>query len=355
MGRACDCPRSCGRDCGRCPAFRRQCEGCIEPCYFSRCNGHCAQCTVYCHRHEGVDDRLAAIGGLALDVPLAPQPALRLPLFFPQLINGLQIPDLLARELVFAVGIEKVLTPTGEVSRRAIPHEFGTHSLRCQWGIGEGVQLICIGNARDDCLEKLWNAQAETNIWGRIMALGFNAATSLNFSIYLDDPRLEHLINVKRTWLTVRQMQETSSLMPIPHLQWATLPDLERQLAYAQAQGFHTLTLNLQMVKRQGWDTVAEGLALIRERAPGLRLLFAGVASLKRIAEVARFFPDRSQVAFTNANAHFLAEHHVRLQRDGTRLIKEPVSGHPDRILLDNVRLYHGFLAELYGPEPVAV
>ncbi len=162
-------------------------------------------------------------------------------------------------------------------------------------------------------------------------------------------------------------MQETSSLIPIPHLQWATMLDLERQLDYVQAQGFHTLTLNLQMVKRQGWDTVAEGLAVVREQAPDLRFLFAGVAGLKRIAELARFFPDRSRVAFTNANAHYLAEHYVRLQRAGagpvegpledhpdlTRLIKEPVSGHPDRILLDNVRVYQGFLAEIYGPEPV--
>ena len=386
-------------NCGRCPAFRRECEGCIEPCRFCECDGQCTSCAVRCHRHEDLDGRLDAIGGLALDVPLRPQPAFDhstawghgLPLFLPQLINGLEIPDLLGRERAFVVGIEKVLTPEGEVSRRAIAGKFGAHSLRVQWGIDEGQCLICIGNAQDDHLEKLWNAQATENIWGRIMALGFNAATSLNFSIYLDDPRLEHLVNIKRTWLTVRRMQETtakeavlrSSLIPIPHLQWATMLDLERQLEYVQAhrqgsgpscvraqgtpQGFHTLTLNLQMLKRQGWDTVAEGLAVVREQAPDLRFLFAGVAGLKRIAELARFFPDRSQVAFTNANAHYLAEHYIRLQRAGagpvegpledhpdlTRLIKEPVSGHPDRILLDNVRLYQGFLAEIYGPEPV--
>jgi hypothetical protein len=358
---------NCDCNCGQCAAFGHACEGCIEPCRFSRCDGVCGQCAVRCHRRKDLDGQLRAIGGLALDVPLRPQPALRLPLFFPQLINGLAIPDLLGQERAFAVGIEKVLTPGGEVSRRAIPCEFGTHSQRAQWGIGEGARLICIGNGKDDNLEKLWNAQAETDIWGRVMALGFDAATSLNFSVYLDDPRLEHLINVKRAWLTVRRMQETSSLIPIPHLQWATMLDLERQLDYAQAQGFHTLTLNLQMIKRQGWDTVAEGVVLIRKRAPDLRFLFAGVASLKRMAELARFFPDRSRVAFTNANAHFLAEHYVRLRRSGagpveglledhpalTRLIKEPVAGHPDRILLDNVHLYQDFLAELYGPEPV--
>src|SRR5690606_26596776 len=102
---------------------------------------------------------------------------------------------------------------------------------------------------------RLWAAQAGENAWGHLQALGFDAATSLNFSIYLDRPRQEHLVNIKRSWLTVRRMQETSGLVPIPHLQWATILDLRRQLQYAQEQGFHTLALNLQMIKRQGWVT----------------------------------------------------------------------------------------------------
>ncbi len=157
---------------------------------------------------------------------------------------------------------------------------------------------------------------------------------------------MEHLVNIKRTWLTVQRMQETSSLIPIPHLQWATTLDLERQLDYAQAQGFHTLTLNLQMWKRQGWDTVAAGIPIIRERAPDLRLLITGVAGLKRLAELVEAFPNAS---FTNTTAHYLAQRYLRLRRDGTRLIKEPVEGHPDLILAENVRLFREFLAGQRG------
>ena len=141
-------------------------------------------------------------------------------------------------------------------------------------------------------------------------------------------------------------MQETSGLNPVPHLQWATIPDLERQLQYAKEQGVHTLVLNLQMIKRQGWDTVAAGLPVIREQAPGIRLLFAGVASLRRMVGLAALFPTAS---FTNTTAHYLAQRHVRLRRDGVRLIKEPVDGHPDLILTENVRLYRDFVAEARG------
>jgi len=333
--------------CHSCPALGTSCEG------DERGGASCG----------GLQGWIHALGGLDLDVPLAPQAAFRLPPFFPQLLNGLEVPSVLqgtasgavAREPAIAVGIAKALTARGRVSRRAIPEPYATHSLRAQWRLGQNSQLICIGNYLDPYLERLWQAQAATegreNIWGRLQALGFDLATSLNFSIYLDRPRMEHLVNIKRSWLTVQRMQETSSLTPIPHLQWATTQDLHRQLDYAQARGFHTLTLNLQMIKRQGWDTVAAGIPIIQEKAPELRLLITGVAGLKRFAELADAFPKTS---FTNTTAHYLAQRYLRLHRDGTRLIKEPVQGHPDLILAENVRLFRGFLAEHRGDRPQA-
>ncbi|MBN1658944.1 MAG: hypothetical protein JXA93_11105 [Anaerolineae bacterium] len=317
--------------CGNCPALGSSCEG-------DKAGG--AGC-------ESLAGWIEALDGLDLDMPLAPQPAFDLASpFFPQLLNGLELSAMIAREPVVGVGIAKALTPRGEVSRRAVPERYGTQSLRAQWGIGEGTTLVCIGNYLDGYLERLWAAQHRQNVWGRVQSLGFDAATSLNFSIYLDRPRLEHLVNIKRSWLTVKRMQETSTLIPIPHLQWATPLDLERQLRYAREQGFHTLTLNLQMWKRQGWDLVVDGLRLIRETEPDLRLLVAGVSGLKRLVELAELLPD---ACFTNTTAHYLAQRYLRLRRHGTRLIKEPVDGHPDIILAENVRLYRDFLDELTG------
>jgi len=318
-------------DCCTCPAFGPFCEGISEGA--ERC--------------REIEPWLDPIGGLDLNVDLAPQPEFELPPFFPQLLNGLEVPSVLSREPAIGVGIAKALTPQGQVSHRAIPQRYGTRSLRAQWGIGEGSLLLCVGNALDGYLERLWPAQCQDNAFGRIQSLGFDAATSLNFSIYLDRPRLEHLVNVKRTWLTVRRMQETSTLIPIPHLQWGHPLDLERQIRYAREQGFHTVTVNLQLVKRQGWDVVATGLPILQEQAPELRLLFTGVASLKRMAALAGAFPMSS---FTNTTAHYLAQRGVRLrlaEGHGTRLIKEPVAGHPDLILAENVALYREFLDEI--------
>jgi hypothetical protein len=333
--------------CHQCPAFESFCEGTSDD------PGGCHELAPW----------LEALDGLALDMSLSPQPQFEpssasgqtLPPFFPQLLNGLEVSSVLAREPAVAVGIAKALTPRGRVSRRAIPEPYAAPSLRAQWAIGEDTRLICIGNYLDPYLERLWQAQTAPegggHLWSRLQSLGFDAATSLNFSIYLDRPRLEHLINIKRTWLTVQRIQEMSALIPIPHLQWATTRDLERQLQYAQAHGFHTLTLNLQMWKRQGWDTVLDGLHLLREKAPEMRLLVAGVAGLKHLTELAALLPN---ACFTNTTAHYLAQRYLRLRRDGTRLIKEPVEGHPDLILAENVHLFREFLAEQRGDMPQA-
>ncbi|MDD3827096.1 MAG: hypothetical protein PHY79_14110 [Anaerolineae bacterium] len=345
-------PPTC--NCTHCPAFRRECEGCTQPCSYSECNSDCTACPVRCNRRADLDEWLASIGGLALDVPLQPQPQFRLAGYFPQLLNGLEVPSALFSAGDLAVGIAKVLTPRGRVSRRALPWEFGPYSLRTQWQVSEINRLVCIGNDQDDHLERLWKAQLAAgsraeDIWMQMRVLGFDFATSLNFSIYLDQPRMEHLINVKRSWLTVAQIQQIGSLLPIPHLQWATILDLQRQLHYTQEQGFHTLTMNLQMLKRQGWDAVSPGFPLIRAQAPGLRFLFAGVVSLKRMQALASMFPESS---FTNTTAHYLAQRRVRLQSDGTRLIKEPVDGHPDLILAENARRYRDFLDATNGKKP---
>jgi hypothetical protein len=341
-------------NCSHCPAFRLFCEGCTTPCRYHRCDRQCRECDVRCGRRTDLAAVVADTGGLALDMELREQPEFRLARYLPQLLNQLEIGSALQRVPDVAVGLARVLTPRGEISRRALPCRYGPVNLRAQWELSELTRLVCVGNCPDEFLEQLWNTQRHDHTWRRIAVLGFNLATSLNFSIYFDDPRLEHLLNVKRTWLTVQRMQETGHLVPIPHLQWATTLDLARQLDYVRARRFHTLTVNLQMARRQEWRTVAAGLALVREQAPGLRLLFAGVTGLRRMRELALQFPSAS---FTNTSAHFLAQHYRQLDLapgHGTRLLKTPVEGHPDLILAANVRLYQEFLAGLdgHGPEP---
>jgi hypothetical protein len=71
----------------------------------------------------------------------------------------------------------------------------------------------------------------EMRLFGTARTLDFDLATGLNFSLYVERPPLEHLYNVKRTWLTISQLQsESRYLTPIPYLQWFGEGELKRQV-----------------------------------------------------------------------------------------------------------------------------
>ena len=84
-----------------CPAFESLCQRCSDD-------------AVRCHKFM---PWLEALDGLALDMPLSPQPQFdpsipsgqALPSFFPQLLNGLEVPSALSCEPTIAVAAPAVL------------------------------------------------------------------------------------------------------------------------------------------------------------------------------------------------------------------------------------------------------
>jgi hypothetical protein len=184
-------------------------------------------------------------------MPLRPQPQIPLPHFIPQLIAPPDMPVMLDREPIIAIGISLVFTPKGLISDR-VGGEDG-HGVRWEWWLSERPRLLLLGNTQDPLLESLWSVLPEMRLFGTARTLKFDLATGLNFSLYVERPRLEHLYNVKRTWLTISQLQrETPHLASIPHLQWFGEDELKRQVRLLKERGFHTVTINLQTV-REKW------------------------------------------------------------------------------------------------------
>jgi hypothetical protein len=164
--------------------------------------------------------RLQEINGLELDMPVRPQPpVIPLPHFIPQLIAPPDMPVMLDRESIISIGISLVFTPRGFISDR-VGGEDG-HGVRWEWWLSQKPRLLLLGNTQDPLLESLWSVMPEMRLFGTARTLNFDLATGLNFSLYVERPRLEHLYNIKRTWLTIGQLQsESRYLTPIPHLQW---------------------------------------------------------------------------------------------------------------------------------------
>jgi hypothetical protein len=67
--------------------------------------------------------------------------------------------------------------------------------------------------------------------------------------------RLEHLYNVKRTWLTISQLQsESRYLTPIPHLQWFGEGELKRQVRLLK-EGFTPSPSTFKLCERSGFGS----------------------------------------------------------------------------------------------------
>jgi hypothetical protein len=71
---------------------------------------------------------------------------------------------------------------------------------------------------------------------------------------------------------------------------------------------------------------------------------FMGVSSLKTMARLRQIFP---WCCFCNSVCQYLAQRHVRLRREGMRLVRETVTGNPDVIMSHSIDVYKRFFQEL--------
>jgi hypothetical protein len=59
-----------------------------------------------------------------------------------------------------------------------------------KWWLSERPRLFFLGNAQDPLLESLWSVMPEMRLFGTARTLKFDLATSLNFSLYVELPRV---------------------------------------------------------------------------------------------------------------------------------------------------------------------
>ena len=59
-----------------------------------------------------------------------------------------------------------------------------------EWWLSERPRLLLLGNTQDPLLESLWSVMPEMRLFGTARTINFDLATSLNFSLYVERPRV---------------------------------------------------------------------------------------------------------------------------------------------------------------------
>jgi len=217
-----------------------------------------------------------------------------------------------------------------------IVHGHDLSGKRSLLGIPRDSAFVLLLHGKDRDIEPLWKWQ--DNVIAAIKSGKFDLVVPPDFSIMWDEPRFEHLVNMRRTLQFFRLLQD-NDIPTVPHLFWYRDIDLHRHIEWLTSNPcVSTIAINLQLGREdEVWRHFLDGLRRLQTELPRrLHFLLCGVSDPARIFE-ARSWLARS--AFTSLTPYMLAVHRRRLCIRQNHVIRERRSASAPRALLrQNIR-----------------
>jgi hypothetical protein len=173
-----------------------------------------------------------------------------------------------------------------------------------RFGLPSGTKAILQCYGSDMLIENLWPYRRE--IFAKLARLGFVAATSVNYSIWDDQPHAERLINIKRGLITFEDWQ-SAGVPSIPHIYWYGYKDLGAWAEWlSDNPNVTAAAINLQTIRSgSGWERTIEHLSYFASKLDRpVHFLINGPASLARIHQLKDIFPN---LTLSNAYATRMA------------------------------------------------
>lgn len=272
----------CGNCEQNCPAYGAECSGCpgcgrlLLECEKER--RPCAKCNLFCpDRPEAWRYVSEEIGG---SFSLLPErgvllPKIEIPAYVPLVTAPLQeeCPD----------DVEWVAVHGGKVRREVWRGEMSVHE---QFRLPSGKKVALYWFVKDPYLEKFWTNRS---VYMPVLR-EFDAVFAPNFSVYEDAPRIEHLVNMKRSAVSLLEMAE-AGVKVIPDVTWYRREDMDRWLELLDLVGAETAAFSMQVVGRlkgcSAWQSYLVGLRYFARRFKG-RIVLVGANSMKKLSEAFR-------------------------------------------------------------------
>lgn len=267
--------------CRRCP-HRQVCGGHPDGCAWQHCDTDCARCPVRCPDRADIAVWDHDVGGLGLDdrpVTCDLQVPPPMPAVVPVIEAGALTGELASRWPAWGISISRIHSArTGRVwpswadgTRAQALHDLGVEVL-----IVEGV-------ATDDRLIKGW-AQLRRGVTGT----GFDVYATPAWSVYDDDPRLEHLFAIRQSALVAAATARRTSAPVVATVHWRTRRDLDRQLAWVDRCGGGAVAIDASTLhSAAAWIEVRAALAYVVAMLGNVTLHVTGPATSDRLDDLA--------------------------------------------------------------------
>jgi hypothetical protein len=309
-------------------ACRQGCGGPAPTCAYCSCRRArpCETCPVRCCWRLDAGDWLADVGGtLDLDGIPWPKAALpRLPALIPVVGPVRPLPPWPA----YAVRWSQVLGRGGA----SVQARWLRGAPQAALGAAPDAAVVAALVGPDPAIERFWTHQFRGGLYAKVAAAGFDLVVGPNYSVYGDQPRFEHRLNVKRSILAAARLRAAGA-PAVPHLYVWRRDDAEAVGEWARVVGLDAAAVNWQTFRTPAaWEAALARYADLRDRMPpGVRWFFVGVSSPGRVRALRGLFP-RCHVL--TAKPYEAAAHGRRLRDDGR---EDPWPARPAELLAENL------------------
>ncbi|MCC7536892.1 MAG: DUF4417 domain-containing protein [Deltaproteobacteria bacterium] len=203
--------------CARCPLLS-ECGGYTRQGGAWSCMDQCATCDkttcdLVCLKKPDFARALLEVGGFGhRGIPHLLQPEGPIPRYVPALQHG--IGD--------DVPLDWAAIPLSSLMRfrrgTYRPTATSALELRAAFGLPSHARLILLGTGKDRGIEQYWRWHRMHGTPAALAMLGFTCGVVPNYSLFLEDPRPQHLFNRKRSLLCAAAWSK-SGMPAIPYLQ----------------------------------------------------------------------------------------------------------------------------------------
>lgn len=349
-GPGCDCTRCAfwaGPEGNGGPAtVEPLCSGSNADCSYCGCAraelaapaGACRTCPIRCPSRQDISAWMADVGGsLAFDDLALPPGLPALPAFTPQ-VDGSAV-TALDEQLhwpAYAVGLRRVISP----DTAALYPRFAEQSAHQALNLRPGTLAVLVGYGEDPLVEAVWTNRHRNRLIEGIASGGWDLVLACNYSIYGNWPRVEHLINMRRSILLASELAQ-AGVTAVPNLYWYRLEDLRRWISWTLDEATPAVAINAQTVRENAnWESwLRPGLHYLAENLPpDLPVIITGLSRADRIAEASRLFGPRLHLI--SQNPHQYALHGAIMTAEG----RQDVHARPADAFAATVRYMAGLV-----------
>lgn len=290
--------------CQECP-HQELCGGFFVTDTSRTCDEICHMCRAICCHTEMAQAEVEHVGGLELDTAWAPWQ-----IAWPDFawVVGGKVPEGVDEQL-FVVTLDSL------IDAKTMRWPAAT-DMRTRFRIPDGANLALSWCFLDWLLDWVLLPGNEEIAYDKVAAMNFDFVLAPNWSVYSNYPRIDQLINMKRRFKSMEELQKRG-VKVVPDMAAETERDAERVVEWCLKHRPTAIHFNLQTMKsRSGFPRAISRLADLRREVPWARAVISGVGH-KRMRLVTEMFGE--PITFLNATAWINAEMRQDINKVGYR------------------------------------